>query len=68
MSGMIYCASMMTIYRNDSEAMVAAYWRRLDPDNLESDSKLDGFDEAGPAHIARHIIGCQIIQYMSVKG
>ena len=47
---------------------MAAYWRRLDPDNLESDSKLDGFDEAGPAHIARHIIGCQIIQYMSVKG
>jgi hypothetical protein len=44
---------MMTIYRNDAEAMVAAYWRRLDPDSLSADATLDGYDESSAAAYAR---------------
>ena len=53
LTGLVYCSTMMTIYRNDAEAMVAAYWRRLDPNDLSTDDKLDGYDESSATAYAR---------------
>ena len=54
LAGVIFCAEMMRVYKDEAGATVASYWRRLDPSDMSSkDDALDGYDEARTAKIAR---------------
>jgi type II secretory pathway pseudopilin PulG len=36
LTGVVYCAVMMGIYRDESDEMIGSYWRKLSPEDLHS--------------------------------
>ena len=45
-TGIIYCAEMMIAFKDESDEMIASYWRRIDAKSFDENRDLDGADEA----------------------
>ena len=50
-TGIIYCAEMMIAFKDESDEMIASYWRRIDAKSFDENRDLDGADEAS---VQRH--------------
>ena len=54
LTGVIYAAEMTRIYRDEADATVAAYWSRLDPQDMSArDDNLVNYSEDRTKHVAK---------------
>ena len=51
LTGIIYCAEMMIAFKDESDEMIASYWRRIDSTSFDENQDLNGKDEAS---VQRH--------------